>query len=96
MKYQLTFACGATMIVKTPWEVGKRLVTYTSPHQGHQRPVPPDHPELRMQCLFMCPVGVRRSGRKVMRGWFEEPKGNSDNKLGFLVKCKVVECEECQ
>ena len=91
MTYRLTFACGATMQLDAPFEVGRRMVTWTSPHQGHQRPVHPDNPEWRMHCLLFCPAAVRRSGRKVQEGWFEPP--HSAGKPGRIVTCKVLECE---
>ena len=42
------------------------------------------NPELmRMNCLLMCPMKVKASGRKVQEVVFE------DNKRGYLVTCKV-------
>lgn len=98
---KLVFACGATIEVADATQatkIGERLVVYTSPHQGHQRPIPGpeymgfmkfDKPanEYRMQCFLMCPVGKRRSGIKIGRGWF----GEKNPVRGTLVECKVVE-----
>lgn len=82
---KLVFACGAFLEAKdvTNHAPGERLLTHTSPQQKHQRPVPPDRPDLRMNCMILCPCSVRESGRKTQRGWFQ------DGTQGFMTTCRV-------
>lgn len=102
---KLIFGCGATIEVADPSQatpVGKSIVTFTSPQQDHQRPIPgPDwieHEKLpkpaeeyRMNCLLMCPVSQRASGRKVDRGWLGKDADKATGRPGYIVTCKVRE-----
>ena len=94
---KLVFTCGATIDCAdpTPQPVGSKVAVYAS-GQKLSRTVPTDEslrlmdlnikgdPALmRMNCLLMCPMKVKDSGRKVQEVVFE------DNKRGYLVTCKV-------
>jgi hypothetical protein len=83
---KIVFACGATIDAKdtSRHHVGDRMMVFTTPQQKHQRPTPPDRPELRMNCLILCPCSVKASGRKTEAGWFE------DGAHGRLVTCKIA------
>jgi hypothetical protein len=84
------FECGGFLKAEKaePHKVGSKLVVFTSPAQGHQRPVCPDDEELRMNCLIMCPCTVKASGRKTERVFFE------NGTRGFVVTCRVKGFEE--
>jgi hypothetical protein len=86
---KLVFACGATITAKDTigHGPGTRLTTFTSPDQKHQRPIPPERPELRMNCLIMCPCTAKASGRKHSQGWFD------GGVKGHLVTCVVKAVE---
>lgn len=83
---KIMFACGASIYAKdtSRHHVGDRMIVFTSPQQKHQRPTPPDRPELRMNCLILCPCSVKESCRKIQAGWFE------DGAHGRLVTCKIA------
>ena len=97
---RLVFACGATIYGKDleGHPPGSRMCVFTSPQQGHSRPIPSketleamgmngDPEKLRMNCLIMCPCTVRQSGRKHQHCTF--PTEGGDEVQGHIVTCKI-------
>ncbi len=90
MKYELSFACGATMLVNSVEHnnVGSSLVVGTSPHQGH------DRPQLNGKhapCPWACPSTIKLSGRKFY------PRGTFENgQRGMMMSCKIVAVNELE
>ena len=98
---RLVFACGATIYGKdlSGHPPGAKLVVFTSPQQGHSRPVPPketmeamglkgDPEKLRMNCLIMCPCTIRESGKKHQECTFQNKDG-TDGAHGHVITCRV-------
>ena len=95
-KGNIVFACGGTIHAAdvTTSPVGSRLVVFSMPSHGGDRPVPcaryleregvVGKPDLRMNCLIMCPCTVKASGRKQQAVFFE------DGTRGRIVTCKVM------
>lgn len=95
---RLIFACGSAITAQS-LPASDRVVTYTTPHQGNQWPVPsPEYLEwagvketnaedLRVHCLLLCPCSERESGRKVREGAF------MGGKRGSLVTCRIKEVQ---
>lgn len=98
----LFFACGARLDVSEWDPATKRVVVFTNPPQGHERPIPGSEylkwaelegpPEnYRVNCLLMCPLSERKSGRKVETGWLGEKQEH-----GRIVSCKIQRITETQ
>ena len=95
-KGNIVFACGGTIHAAdvTTSPVGSRLVVFSMPSHGGDRPVPcaryleregvVGKPDLRMNCLIMCPCTVKASGRKQQAVFFE------DGTRGRIVTCQVM------
>jgi hypothetical protein len=98
---RLVFACGATIYGKdlSGHPPGAKLVVFTSPQQGHSRPVPSketmeamglkgDPEKFRMNCLIMCPCTKREAGNKHQVVRFQNKDG-SDGARGHVITCRV-------
>lgn len=85
-------ACGAYLAVPdvAQHKVGDRVKVYTSPHQGHRRPVSGDVDSGYINCLVFCPALRAESGRREKQEWFEQ------DQRGWSVTCQVqrVEADE--
>ena len=103
-KIRLVFACGAYLLcnaddAQTEGAIGTHaLVFVNDPNISKQRPHIPEESiieeklpqDARACCLLMCPITVKKSGRKVGRGWFsQKPDCPTNGEPVLYVTCKI-------